>query len=895
MADHSPGINLDDIDFGPTIRGLQKGDRVFDRFVLQKLLGRGGMGVVWLALDERLRREVALKFAPEVIRYDDVAVEELKEETCKGLVLSHPNIVKTFDFLLDESNAAISMEYIDGESLSAMRIKQPRKVFEVRQIERWVSQLLVALDYAHQQVGMIHRDLKPANLMVDRAGNLKVTDFGIARSITDAMSRATLMDGNSTGTLAYMSPQQAEGRRPQISDDLYAFGSTLYEMLTGKPPFFSGNIALQLRVEAPVSLSQRREEFGLVETEAIPPHWEETLLACLDKDPEKRPASAAEIEKRLTGSPMSVAFTVTVPVKSAAASEEVISESSAADPENVSLPAASSPPALPKVAPPVAEAAKMAPTQPVPFPIGVETAESSRPAQPGDEAALEQDQTVAPDESSLEGVEKTGGSGSGWLWAAIIMIVLGIGAMGAAGWWLYQNTPFFRGKGEVVKEDVSVKPLVAEERKPEPQPTPVDLEPTKSSEDQKKQEVVMAPKDPKPELSQDKADKDSPDPRPTSAMTKVEPDPQPEPPPAKFTTIQNAIKQAKPGSEVIIPEGIYNEQVRLQSGIRLIAASPGKVTIQTDGKSGPALLAEGCKDVSLVGITFQHTGSEVVEGESWPVVFLKGSSVHVENCIIQKGVGDGLIVAGTGKTEIKLSRFVSNAVHGLVLESGSRALVTGCEFLTNGVNGVTVRHTGTAPVLTGCTLTGNGGSGAVVVDGAIATFGKGTVATGNREAGLAAEGEDVLLTVTEAVLEENLQGISVTHSARAEIRKNQIRSSKQAGLIFDHPHGDSIAEGNTIEKNKDFGVYATGAEGGTVKIFNNKVLGNASDGIVVFGAGFKPEVVGNSCLNNAQHGILAAEGCSGVIRDNVLKGNQLGAIATSGVAADIVVGNNQMD
>ncbi|WP_075089336.1 protein kinase domain-containing protein [Verrucomicrobium spinosum] len=127
MSDEKPPINLDDIDFGHTIRGHQKGDRVFERFILQRLLGRGGMGVVWLAKDERLGREVALKFAPEAVRYDDVAVDELKEETLKGLNLAHPGIVKIYDFLLDDDHAAISMEFIDGENLGVLRTRQPTR------------------------------------------------------------------------------------------------------------------------------------------------------------------------------------------------------------------------------------------------------------------------------------------------------------------------------------------------------------------------------------------------------------------------------------------------------------------------------------------------------------------------------------------------------------------------------------------------------------------------------------------------------------------------------------------------------------------------------------------------------------------------------------------------
>lgn len=296
--DPKPPFNLDDIDFGPTIRGHQKGDRVFDRFVLQKLLGRGGMGVVWLAIDERLGREVALKFAPEVIRYDEIAVEELKEETRKGLGLAHPNIVRIYDFLLDEDHAAISMEFIDGENLGALRIRQPHKIFEPRQIKPWVEQLLDALDYAHRGARVIHRDLKPANLMIDREGNLRVTDFGIARSISDALDRATLGRA-STGTLAYMSPQQASGKKPHISDDIYSFGSTLYELVTGKPPFYTGNLTEQLKNDPVTPPSERRREFNISTDESIPPEWEQTILACLEKDVENRPTDAHAVMIRL--------------------------------------------------------------------------------------------------------------------------------------------------------------------------------------------------------------------------------------------------------------------------------------------------------------------------------------------------------------------------------------------------------------------------------------------------------------------------------------------------------------------------------------------------------------------------------------------------------------------
>lgn len=294
MADDS-FVNLDDTDFGQTLKGHQPGDRVFDRFVLEKLIGRGGMGVVWLARDERLGRSVALKFTPDAIRYDDAAVEELKNETRRGLDLSHPYIVKIYDFLLDDRHAAVSMEYVDGPTIGNLRVSQPLKVFEPDTAREWVAQLLEGLAYAHTKVGIVHRDIKPGNLLIHQGKWLKITDFGIAASISEMMQRST--GGQPVGTMAYMSPQQAIGKRPSASDDLYAVGSTLFELFTGKPPYYSGDLARQIR-ESPVpSIVERRREFGV--DAPFPAEWDDAIQACLAKEPEDRPESAEDLGARL--------------------------------------------------------------------------------------------------------------------------------------------------------------------------------------------------------------------------------------------------------------------------------------------------------------------------------------------------------------------------------------------------------------------------------------------------------------------------------------------------------------------------------------------------------------------------------------------------------------------
>ncbi len=280
-----------------TLREYANGQKIFGRYTLKKILGRGGMGIVWLARDEELERDVALKFLPDLIVLDKSLLSELKRETRRSLELTHKNIVRIYDFVHSENSACISMEYIDGETLSNLRAEKEQRVFQPDEISAWTAQLCDALDYAHNHARIIHRDIKPANLMVNRKGNLKVSDFGIARSLGDSMSKLTLASGTS-GTLVYMSPQQLDGERGTHLDDIYSLGATLYDLLSSKPPFYSGNVDKQIHERVAPSMTERRKEFN-IEPASVPAIWEETIAACLAKDPGRRPQSTAEVAKRL--------------------------------------------------------------------------------------------------------------------------------------------------------------------------------------------------------------------------------------------------------------------------------------------------------------------------------------------------------------------------------------------------------------------------------------------------------------------------------------------------------------------------------------------------------------------------------------------------------------------
>lgn len=276
------------------------GMTVFNRYKLDRVLGRGGMGVVWLADDQKLERPVALKFLPSLIGLDPAAVKELKTETRRGLELSHPHIVRIYDFVDDDDAAAISMEFVDGKTLSELRLASEGGVFTTEEVSRWLLGVCDALDYAHFQRKVVHRDLKPANIMLTtRDAVAKIADFGIARSLSDTMSRLSVANAGASGTLPYMSPQQAMGERPLPTDDVYSLGATLYELFTGKPPFYRGDLPMQINSKVPPSVAERRLELDVKAREELPKVWEDAIASCLSKDPTKRPSCAGMLAETL--------------------------------------------------------------------------------------------------------------------------------------------------------------------------------------------------------------------------------------------------------------------------------------------------------------------------------------------------------------------------------------------------------------------------------------------------------------------------------------------------------------------------------------------------------------------------------------------------------------------
>jgi uncharacterized delta-60 repeat protein len=294
------------------------------RFLLKRLLGRGENSEVWLAQDVKASREVALKFLPAALLSDKNVVERLKQEAQRNYLLLHPHIAATYEFVRDHSSAAIVTEYVEGWSLATFKIDQPEQRYSVAEIEWWMHQLGTALDFAHSEFGIVHRDVKPANLLVNAQDEIKVTDFGIAQIVRSESSRRGLVRGISGG-LGFLSPQQVMGAEPSPLDDIYSFGATIFDLLTSTPPFYKGEIIAQVCGLKPPSMKERLRELG-IEDDSIPAVWEETVAACLAKNPADRPQSVKEVLQLLERSelPKPVEPQAEVPAEAEPVADEIV-------------------------------------------------------------------------------------------------------------------------------------------------------------------------------------------------------------------------------------------------------------------------------------------------------------------------------------------------------------------------------------------------------------------------------------------------------------------------------------------------------------------------------------------------------------------------------------------
>ena len=286
------------------------GTILVDRYRIVALLGRGGMGEVYRAEDLRLGQSVALKFLPELLAADPLSRDLLVAEARHARDVAHPNVCRVYDIgeldgpsALDQISSPgadlaqprprrgrtfLTMEYIDGEDLATLlrRIGKlpPAKALEI------ARQLCAGLAAAHDR-GLLHRDLKPSNVMIDGRGHARITDFGLAVKRTDDRTPRDF-----AGTPAYMSPERLRGAPATAQSDLYALGLILYESFTGQPAFKASTPDDWRQVHAS-SIPRRPSRLS----RDVEPAVERVILQCLEKQPERRPRSAAQAGAMLPG------------------------------------------------------------------------------------------------------------------------------------------------------------------------------------------------------------------------------------------------------------------------------------------------------------------------------------------------------------------------------------------------------------------------------------------------------------------------------------------------------------------------------------------------------------------------------------------------------------------
>jgi serine/threonine-protein kinase len=263
----------------------EEGLRIADRYELTRRIAGGGMGEVWAARDVLLDREVAVKLLRREYVDDPGFVERFRAEARHAASLSHPGIAAVYDYGEVDGSAYLVMELVPGQPLSS--IIAERGPLSAAEVVPLLQQAAMALQAAHA-AGLVHRDVKPGNLLVTPDGQVKITDFGIARAGGQAPLTRT---GEVMGTAQYLAPEQAMGRTATASSDVYSLGVVAYEALAGRRPFDADNpvaVAMSQVNDAPPSLPP-----------TVPPAVAAVVLQALAKDPDERPHTASDLADSL--------------------------------------------------------------------------------------------------------------------------------------------------------------------------------------------------------------------------------------------------------------------------------------------------------------------------------------------------------------------------------------------------------------------------------------------------------------------------------------------------------------------------------------------------------------------------------------------------------------------
>jgi serine/threonine protein kinase len=222
--------------------------RTLGRYVIEKKVGAGGMGAVYRARDDQLKRPVALKVLPRDKAKNPTLVKRFQSEAQAAANLRHPNVIGVYDAGEVDGYLYIAMEFVDGIDVGELVVR--KGVLSAKRSLDIIKQVTHALQHAYEQ-NIVHRDIKPSNLMIDKEGTVKLADMGLARSLNEEESSSITRDGTTVGTVDYMSPEQArDSKAADGRSDIYSLGATWFHMLCGRPPFPDGDLLNKITAHA---------------------------------------------------------------------------------------------------------------------------------------------------------------------------------------------------------------------------------------------------------------------------------------------------------------------------------------------------------------------------------------------------------------------------------------------------------------------------------------------------------------------------------------------------------------------------------------------------------------------------------------------------------------------
>ena len=261
------------------------GKKLDGRYLIESLIGVGGMANVYKGRDVRTGNQIAVKVLKEEFLDNEELVRRFKNESKAISILNHPNIVKVYDVSVTDQLQYIVMEYIDGITLKEY-LKQRNGALTWKEVVHFATQVLSALDHAHSK-GIVHRDVKPQNIMLQADGSIKMMDFGIARF---SRAQSQTVSDKAIGSVHYISPEQAKGDHTDARTDIYSVGVMMYEMLSGKLPF-DGTGAVSIAI---MQISEKPKPLAEVAPN-IPVGLRQITEKAMEKDPADRYQSAQEM------------------------------------------------------------------------------------------------------------------------------------------------------------------------------------------------------------------------------------------------------------------------------------------------------------------------------------------------------------------------------------------------------------------------------------------------------------------------------------------------------------------------------------------------------------------------------------------------------------------------